>query len=181
MKPIRHFNERWLALLGRVRERTQPTTIAVVGAGAGGVELTLAIQHRLKHEMAKWGRTADTVKFHLFSADPVILPTHNARVRAAFMRTLEARAVNVHLSAKVTRLEKDCLHTENGDTFTTHDTFWVTQATGPAWLKETGLALDENNFIKVRETLQTETDPLIFAAGADWKKPVSSLCGWASR
>ena len=165
VKPIRHFNERWLALLGRMRERTQPTTIAVVGAGAGGVELTLAIQHRLQHEMAKWGRSADTVQFHLFSADPVILPTHNARVRAAFMRTLQARGVKVHTCAKVTRLEKDCLLIENGDTFATHETFWVTQATGPAWLKETGLALDENNFIKVRETLQTETDPLIFAAG----------------
>ncbi|MBC7202816.1 MAG: selenide, water dikinase SelD, partial [Pusillimonas sp.] len=165
VKPIRHFNERWLSLLSRMRERTQSTTIAVVGAGAGGVELTLAIQHRLQHEIAQRGGSANAVQFHLFSADPVILPTHNARVRAAFMRTLEARAVNVHLCAKVTRLEKDCLHTENGDTFTVHETFWVTQAAGPAWLKDTGLALDENNFIKVRETLQTETDPLVFAAG----------------
>jgi selenide, water dikinase len=42
---------------------------------------------------------------------------------------------------------------------------WVTQAGGAAWLADTGLALDEAGFIRVHETLQTETDPLIFAAG----------------
>lgn len=165
VKPIRHFNDRWLALLDRMRERSQPSTIAVVGAGAGGVELTLAIQHRLQREMKQWGRPANTVQFHLFSAEPVILPTHNTRVRKAFKHTLQTRGVNVHVSSKVTRLEKDCLQTENGDMFKAHETFWVTQAAGPAWMKETGLALDENNFIKVTETLQTQTDPLIFAAG----------------
>ncbi|HBT33102.1 MAG TPA: selenide, water dikinase SelD [Pusillimonas sp.] len=165
VKPIRYFNARWLALLDRMKERTQPTIIAVVGAGAGGVELALAIQYRLQDEMIRQEHQNQTLQFHLFSADPVILPTHNTRVRAAFMRTLAARNITVHLCAKVTRLEQDCLHTENGDTFTAHETFWVTQATGPDWLRETGLALDENHFIKVSETLQTETDPLIFAAG----------------
>ena len=51
VKPIHLFNERWLALLQRVRLHPGKTRIALVGAGAGGVELTLAMQHRLRHEL----------------------------------------------------------------------------------------------------------------------------------
>src|SRR5690606_30006880 len=69
VKPIHRFNERWLALLGRVRSHPGKTVIAVVGAGAGGVELTLAMQHRLRGELAALGRQPDELRFHLFSAD----------------------------------------------------------------------------------------------------------------
>jgi selenide,water dikinase len=48
VKPIRQFNARWLALLERVRGHAGVTTVAVVGAGAGGVELALAMQYRLR-------------------------------------------------------------------------------------------------------------------------------------
>ncbi|HRH06729.1 MAG TPA: selenide, water dikinase SelD, partial [Burkholderiaceae bacterium] len=42
---------------------------------------------------------------------------------------------------------------------------WVTRAGGAAWLKSTGLQLDADGFVSVQDTLQTVTDPLIFAAG----------------
>jgi len=75
VKPIRQFNERWLALLERVRRHVGRMTIAVVGAGAGGVELTLAMQYRLRVELRDLGRAADEPCFHLFSAEERILPT----------------------------------------------------------------------------------------------------------
>lgn len=43
VKPIHDFNARWLALLERVRRHPGRTRIAVIGAGAGGVELSLAM------------------------------------------------------------------------------------------------------------------------------------------
>jgi selenide,water dikinase len=43
------------------------TTIALVGAGAGGVELTLAMQYRLRNELLALGRDPDDLMFHLFS------------------------------------------------------------------------------------------------------------------
>ena len=165
VKPIRRFNERWLALLERVCLHPGVTTIALVGAGAGGVELTLAMQYRLRRELLALGRDPDELHFHLFSADPQILSTHNARVRDAFDHVLAARGVVVHHSAKVTHVSAGRLQTDSGEVLAADEIVWVTQAGGAAWLRDTGLALDEKGFVRVRDTLQTETDPVIFAAG----------------
>jgi len=165
VKPIRRFNERWLALLERVCQHPGATTIALVGAGAGGVELTLAMQYRLRNELLARGRNPDDLMFHLFSAGPQILPTHNAKVRRAFESVLAERGVVVHLDAEVTQVAANSLQTATGEVLAADEIVWVTQAGGAPWLRETGLALDEKGFIRVHDTLQTETDPLIFAAG----------------
>jgi selenide,water dikinase len=165
VKPIRRFNERWLALLERVCAHAGATTIAVVGAGAGGVELTLAMQYRLRRELAARARDPDELSFHLFSAEAEILPTHNAAVRAAFGSVLQQRGVVVHRRTPVTEVAPGLLRTANGGTLAADEIVWVTEAGGAAWLRNTGLALDDSGFIRVRDTLQTETDPLIFAAG----------------
>ncbi len=55
--------------------------------------------------------------------------------------------------------------TESGDTLSVDEVLWVTRAGGPEWLRDTGLALDDGGFIRVTDTLQTETDNDIFAAG----------------
>ena len=165
VKPIRRFNERWLALFERVRVHAGTTTIAVVGAGAAGVELTLAMQYRLRNELMALGRDPDELRFHLFSAEAMILPTHNAAVRRAFASVLAQRGVSVHLDAEVSRVEAGGLQVRDGTRLAADEIVWVTQAGGAAWLADTGLALDEAGFIRVTETLQSETDPLIFAAG----------------
>jgi selenide,water dikinase len=165
VKPIRRFNERWLALFDRIRAHAGATTIAVVGAGAAGVELTLAMQYRLRNELQRSGRNPDELRFHLFSAEPRILPTHNASVRRAFESVLAGRGVELHLDAEVSRVEAGRLQTRQGEVLEADEIVWVTQAGGAPWLAGTGLALDESGFIRVGDTLQTETDPLIFAAG----------------
>lgn len=165
VKPIRRFNERWLALFDRVSSHAGSTTIAVVGAGAAGVELTLAMQFRLRNELLQRGRNPDELRFHLFSAEPRILPTHNAPVRRAFESVLAERGVKLHLDAEVSRVEAGRLTTRRGDVLEADEIVWVTQAGGAPWLAGTGLALDESGFVRVGDTLQTETDPLVFAAG----------------
>lgn len=165
VKPIRRFNEHWLALLDRVRRHAGTTTIAVVGAGAGGVELILAMQFRLRNELLGQGRNPDELRCHLFSAEAQILPTHNAAARHAFEAVLAARGVVVHRSAKVSLVSAGHLQTESGEALAVDEIVWVTQAGGAAWLRDTGLALDESGFIRVCDTLQSETDPLVFAAG----------------
>jgi len=166
VKPITGFNQRWLALLARVQAHTQGTLrIAVVGAGAGGVELLLSMQYRLRRELHTLGRNPDLLAFVLVSSGPTILPTHNAGVRRRFERVLIQRAVELHLNAKVAHVESGRLLCGNGLVVEANEIMWVTQAGGAPWLQGTGLALDAGGFIQVTDTLQTVTDPAIFAAG----------------
>src|SRR5207302_5233180 len=55
VKPIDRFAARWEGLLARAREMPR-LRLAVVGGGAGGVELALSAQHRLA------GLKGDTVE-----------------------------------------------------------------------------------------------------------------------
>lgn len=165
VKPINGFNQRWLALLSELENHDGPLSIAVVGAGAGGVELTLAMQFRLRNELEKRGHDPDQLQFHLFDAQSQILPTHNPDVRELFSTTLKDRGIKVHLGSAVSQVDSRTLKTANGETVQADHVLWVTRAGGPDWLRDTGLALDEGDFIRVRDTLQTETDESIFAAG----------------
>ncbi len=165
VKPIQRFNDRWLALLERVKTHPGKTTIAVVGAGAGGVELLLAMQWRLRAELTKLGRNPDELVFHLFTGVADILPTHNAGVRKRFDSVLAMRNVLVHRSAEVKQVFAGRLQTASGESLDADEIVWVTRAGGAPWLKDTGLALDAEGFIQVQDTLQTVTDPNVFAAG----------------
>ncbi len=156
IKPIRGFNQHWLALLSRLEEHEGPLTIALVGAGAGGVELCLAMQHRLRGKH---------VSFHLIDEATTVLATHNTRVQNFFNQVLHQRGIHVHLGAAVTEVQNDRLHLASGEIIQADETIWVTRAGAPQWLKNTGLALDQKGFIAVTPTLQSPTDPDIFAAG----------------
>lgn len=170
VKPIRNFNQRWLALLERVRTHAvsapeTPITIAVVGGGAGGVELSLAMHWRLRNELHAAGCDPDVLRVHLITRGVEILPTHARHVRRQFMKTLAARGIVVHLGAEVTDVADGWLSAGREARLAVDETVWVTNARGAPWLAETGLSLDDNGFIRVTDTLQTVTDPLIFAAG----------------
>ena len=185
VKPIAAFNARWLQLLANVRAGQGPRRIAVVGAGAGGVELLLAMQYRLGNECKALGLPAP--QFALFSAAPEILPTHSAGVRARFMHTLQARGVQVHVGARVqavsatgVQLLRAVATAQQGTTqnlgppsnlppaleqVDADAVFWVTQAAGGSWLASTGLALDADGCVCVNAFLQSQTDARIFASG----------------
>ncbi|WP_416559827.1 selenide, water dikinase SelD [Limnohabitans sp. yimb22184] len=168
VKPIAQFNQRWLVLLDKARQwpaHRGRMTIAVVGGGAGGVELLLSMQYRLRHELKALGRSPEDLKFVLLTSGDTILPTHNPGVRARFAKVLQERNVEVHTHAEVVQVSPGCLHTRDGRTFDADETMWVTQAGGPAWLQSTGLALDDKGFILVHPQLQCLNDPLVFAAG----------------
>ena len=165
VKPIDRFLPQWDALRDRVLAEDKPRTIAVVGGGAGGVELLLSVQFRLRALLAAQGRAADRLAFHLFTSSNTILPTHNPRVRANFDRILQARGVRVHTSSEITQVTPGRLRVSAGETYDADDILWTTEARAASWIRDSGVATDPEGFVCVGATLESVSHPGIFAAG----------------
>ncbi len=164
VKPISEFLPRWQALLERVQSTAGSPRIAVVGAGAGGVELTLAIQYRLRSRFASLGKST-APEMHLFGAEACILPTHSAGVRGRFGRILADRGVTVHRNSVVTEVTADGVTTSDGWQGTFDEVVWVTNASAADWLSRSGLAVNGRGFVRVDESLRSISCPNVYAAG----------------
>lgn len=164
VKPISRFLDQWQRLTERVLAR-DGARIAVVGAGAGGVELLLAAQYRLRCLLAEMGRGDDHLEFYLFTDTDDILPTHNARIRAKFRRVLAERNVHVHTGQAVNEVGPGRLATRDGAGYEFDEILWVTAAGAASWLGESGLDVDPLGFIMVNDALESVSHPEVFAAG----------------
>jgi selenide,water dikinase len=164
VKPISTFVERWERLRGRVASVRRSVRIGVVGAGAGGVELTLAVQHSL-HRMLEGVDEAAAPEVHLFGSGDTILGTHNRGMRRRLERVLHERGVRVHLGQSVTSVSAGAITCADGTTVAVDEILWVTQAGAAPWLRESGLDVDAGGFVRVDDTLRSTSHAEVFAAG----------------
>ncbi len=164
VKPIDRLIGRWEQLVERVLRREGPTQVGVVGGGAAGVELTLAIQFRLRNELAAAGRDPGLVHVGLVTMGD-ILPTYAPGARRILMRILGERNVDIYADREVVEVKPGQLLCANGAEMIFDEILWVTQAGAAPWLRASGLECDDNGFIKVSDTLQSVTDSAVFAAG----------------
>ncbi len=165
VKPIDQFLEHWTALSGRLLESTGPTRIAVVGGGAGGVELLLAVQHHVAELREDAGRDSANLEYHLFTDSSEVLPTHNRTARRIFERILRERDVRVHIGSAVVEVLPSQLRTANRQSHQIDEVLWTTQAAAAPWLAESGLAVDGGGFVRVSGTLRSTSHADVFAAG----------------
>ena len=165
VKPINRFVDRWNNLVTRVLEHPGPHRIAVVGAGAAGVEILLAIQFRLKNMLAGLDRESEQLAFHLVSKTDQIMPGFPDSVARRFDRILDQRNVIVHRGKEATSAEEGTLVLSDGTRIELDETLFVTAAGAAPWLEESGLEVDQNGFVKVEDTLQALSQPDIFAVG----------------
>lgn len=164
VKPIGSFLEKFDRLIEQCRRPNGPRRIAVIGGGAGGVELLLSVQSRLPLEVRKAGQDPAALSFALVT-DGEILATHNERVRAAFRRILAERGIALHEHRRVAAVTVDAIELQDGSTVPADAVLVTTDAAAPAWFRGTGLALDPGGFLAVGPTLQVTNDPDVFAAG----------------
>ena len=106
VKPIGNFVARWNALVERVLATRRPMRIGVVGGGAGGVEMVLAMRHGLRARLREAGGDPERLSFELFTAGAEVLRRTPPRVRTAFARALAEQGVQVHVNARVERASR---------------------------------------------------------------------------
>ena len=154
-KPIETLLPAWDGLRARAAGLKR---LAVVGGGAAGVEIALAMQYRLRRDGAVPG-------FDLITDTPFVLPGHNDKTRRMLQRILDERGVRVHVGRKVAAVEPGRIALERGASIAADAVIWATGAAPAAWLGASGLRTDAAGFVAVNACLQSESHADIFATG----------------
>lgn len=142
--------------------------ITIIGAGATGVEL--AAELRLaSRELPVYGMNhlrPEDVSITVIEAADRILPALPARLSAAATRELEHQNVRVMTGQPVSEIRDGTLVMKDGTELASEMTIWAAGIKAPEFLSElNGLETNRSNQIKVRQTLESTTDPDIFAFG----------------
>jgi selenide, water dikinase len=173
VKPIDGFLRRFESLKRRMLERRGHTRIAVVGGGAGGVELMLALERRLRREAARAGFDPASLAFTLVSSGN-ILPSFPAGFRERLRRIMQERKIQVFASA-VSSVNPGQLILADGGQVEADEFLWVTEARPAEWLRTSGLPVDERGFVLADANLQVRGFEHVFAAGDIITHPARSL------
>ncbi|MFH4736233.1 NAD(P)/FAD-dependent oxidoreductase [Vibrio diabolicus] len=142
--------------------------IAIVGAGATGVELSAELHNAVK-ELRTYGfgdLDSSKLNVNLIEAGERILPALPPRISAAAHQELVKLGVNVRTATMVTKAEKDGLTTKDGDKIPAQIMVWAAGIKAPDFIKDiAGLETNRINQLVVKNTLQTTRDDDIFVIG----------------
>jgi len=158
VKPIAELGRRWLAFCERMAAWLGPLNVLVIGGGAGGVELALAIDHRLRAIAP-----AAEVQVTLATKDEILAGQAEA-ARRRLREILRRRGIRLLEHAAAQRIERGAVELAGG-WHQADAVFVVTEASAAPWFADTGLPLDERGFLAVDDTLRSTGDERIFAAG----------------
>ena len=138
------------AFMDFARALPEDSELALVGAGAGGVEVALALRRRLP-----------AAKIALVGA---LLPAANDGVRRRLRTLLRARDIALFESAAA-GFDDGAVSLADGRRAPARAVIFATPTAAPEWLRNGDLLLDADGCIRVNNFLQSESSPAVFAAG----------------
>src|SRR6185369_16028037 len=143
--------------------------IAIIGAGATGVELAAELHNTIREFLA-FGldriNSEQDIKITIIEAASKILPALSERLSAAVLRLLQKLNVEVLTGERVTEVSPSGVKTATGREIPAELVVWAAGIKAPDFLKDIGgLETNRINQLAVTETLQATRDPAIFAIG----------------
>ena len=159
IKPL----ERVVALEERLRALTreaggQPVAVSVVGGGAAGVEVALAVAALLE-------KAGSAHRITILDAGEEILAGYRGRFRRRARRILARRRIDVRTGERVAAVHAGEVATASGARVPSRLTIWLTGAVAWPLFRGSGLPLDERGFLLIDDALRSLGDPRIFAVG----------------
>lgn len=141
--------------------------IAIVGAGATGVELAAEVHHAAEI-LIRYGLDEikpANVKISLLEAADRVLPALSEHISTAVHQELKRVGVDVLVGEKVTEVTSESIKTASGKVIPAQIKVWSAGVQAPEILKGLGgLSNDRGNTLLVNEFLQTD-DPFVYAFG----------------
>jgi NADH dehydrogenase FAD-containing subunit len=161
IKPMQTFLQRLEERMMEVaRSRTGPIRVAIVGGGVASVEIAFCLLERNRDQ--RWSFDCSIAIYT--SDDHVAGGMKPNSVRKA-ERLLSARGIEIIPRQRIAQVTDDCIKASDGQRYPADVVVWATGATAPPILGKLGLQTDERGFIATSSTLQSLSDPRIFAVG----------------
>ncbi|WP_250452919.1 NAD(P)/FAD-dependent oxidoreductase [Caballeronia sp. ATUFL_M2_KS44] len=143
--------------------------VAIVGAGATGVELSAELRNTAQVLSAYGLHKLDPkhdIGIVLIEAGPRILPALKESVSSATAELLTKLGVKLMTGETVAQVSRDSIRTASGKIIRADLTVWAAGIKAPAVLSQLdGLPTNRLGQLIVRRTLQTEIDDNVFALG----------------
>ncbi|SEQ82210.1 selenide, water dikinase [Nitrosomonas sp. Nm51] len=158
IKPVGNFLLHWSLWLKSHAGSRRKRHIVVIGGGAGGIEVLLAMHYRLQNT------TTLDASYTLINADSTILAAHNSAVQNFFIRHLQSLNITVK-NGRVASIDRHLLHLQDGSSLEYDFAVWATHAGAYSWPAESGLRCNTQGFIMINQYLQSIEHHNIFAAG----------------
>ncbi|WP_111641953.1 NAD(P)/FAD-dependent oxidoreductase [Marinimicrobium alkaliphilum] len=157
-----------LLQIQRLPDANKDVHVAIVGAGATGVELSAEL-HLAVTEFHHYGFDAvssEHLRLTLIEAGERILPALPERISSAAHRELQKIGVNIRLNTRITAAHHQQLETGDGETLNADLMVWAAGVKVPDFMANiAGLETNRINQLKVNEYLQCTRDERIFALG----------------
>ncbi len=149
--------------------RPEQLHVAIIGAGATGVELAAEL-HKTTRELLAYGldriNPERDVKFSIIEAAPRILPALPERLSKATAELLRALNVQILTGERVIEVTATGVRTADGKLVPAELVVWAAGIKAPEFLKDIdGLETNRLNQLVVKQTLVTTRDADIFALG----------------
>ena len=155
VRPVENFVRQWQGFVERASGIECPS-IAIVGGGAGGVELAMAASARMKN-------LEHDCEIALVAPEAGFLIGHSAKVRELTHKALGDRGIQTHWAKA--RNGAEGLTLDNGTQLNPDITILATGSRPQAWLARSGLDCSSDGYVRVGPTMQSVSHPNIFAAG----------------
>lgn len=143
--------------------------VAIIGAGATGVELSAELHKSVRTLVAYGLERIDAdrdVTLNLIEAAPRILPALPERIANEAMRILQGLDVNIRTNARVSAVKADGVQLDSGEFISAELVVWAAGIRSFVCLQNMdNLAINNINQLLVKPTLQTTIDDNVFAFG----------------
>jgi selenide,water dikinase len=163
IKPMQTFLTRvrqHLDVAERHTDAQHPCRIVVVGGGAGGVEIAMCMGERL-------GMLRPEMHCHmtLVNGGDSVPAGAALGTRNRVMRELRRKQITLRMNTRIAAVRDNGVETTAGELIPADIILWAGTATAPGVLSQLGLETDDRGFVRTHATLQSVTDPRVFAVG----------------